>query len=110
MLPDRVSNPICRLGRRGSGEGAGTTEPRLEEYCVHSLFRMVRVRVKNRELYNYYRIYPKMEHPISRRNDKPCRPSLQSDFKNICREATKTGKNFVSHGMDYWLSISRPFH
>ena len=31
---------------------------------------------KNRELFNYYRIYPKMEHPISRRNDKPCRSSL----------------------------------
>ena len=49
-----------------------------------SVFRMVRVREKNRELYNYYRIYPKMEHPISRRNDKPCRPSLQSDLDLYC--------------------------
>ena len=39
---------------------------------------------KNRKLYNYYRIYPKMEHPISRRNDKPCRPSLQSDLDLYC--------------------------
>ena len=32
----------------------------------------------------YYRIYPKMEHPISRQNDKPCRPSLQSDLGLYC--------------------------
>ena len=41
-------------------------------------------RSKNQELYNYYRIYPKMEHLISRRNDKPCRPSLQSDLDLHC--------------------------
>ena len=37
-----------------------------------------------RELYDYYCIYPKMEHLISRRNDKPCRPSLQSDLDLHC--------------------------
>ena len=71
----------------GEWEGAGTTEPRLEEYCVHSLFRIPYGKStgrKKRELYKFYRIYSKMEHPISRRNDKPCRPSLQSDLDLYC--------------------------
>ena len=33
-------NNNLSVGRRGSGEAVGTTEPRLEEYCVHSLFRI----------------------------------------------------------------------
>ena len=71
-------------GERGGGRNYGTTIRRIlcppaVPYSVWLEYHRPR-RSKNRKVYDYYRIYLKMEHPISRRNDKPCRPSLQSDL------------------------------
>ena len=87
-----VSHLIYNLpaGRRGGGGGRnyGTTFRRIlcplaVPYSIWLEYRRPK-RSKLRELYDYCRIYPKMEHLICRRNDKPCRLSLQSDLDLPC--------------------------
>ena len=68
-------------GERGGGRNYGTTIRRIlcppaVPYSVSLEYRRSK-RSKNRKLYDYYRIYLKMEHLISR-------PSLQSDLALLC--------------------------
>ena len=68
-------------GERGGGRNYGTTIRRIlcppaVPYSVWLEYRRPK-RSKNWKLYDYYRIYLKMEHLISR-------PSLQSDLALLC--------------------------
>ena len=75
-------------GERGGGRNYGTTVRRIlcppaVPYSILLEYHRPK-RSKNRKLYDNDRIDLKMEHLISRRNDKPCRPSLQSDLALLC--------------------------